>query len=136
MRAMSATSDTPLCQTPCRGFSYQAAASSDFFQVAIPLAFSHQRVTICFSADIRLQALLSFVHNICDAVQTSSSPFLLVHILAVLYLGWNTPCMVMSFLVPMSASFRSSRLQPTSSSGVVGTDANEHHLAFQTNILD
>ena len=28
-------SDTPLCQAPCRGFSYQAAASSGSFQVAM-----------------------------------------------------------------------------------------------------
>ena len=49
--------------------------------------------------DIGLQALFFVVHNIFNAVQTSSS-FLLVYSLAVLDLGWNTPCIVMSFLVP------------------------------------
>ena len=33
--AISAVSDTDLCQAPCRGFSYKAAASLGSFQVAI-----------------------------------------------------------------------------------------------------
>ena len=80
------------------------------------LAFSHQRVTICLPSDIGLRALLFLAHNIFDAVQPSSS-FLRVYSLAVLDLEWNTQCMVMSFLVPMSASFRSSRLQLTTAAG-------------------
>ena len=43
--------------------------------------------------------------------------FLLVYSLAVLDLGWNTPCIVISFLVPLSVSFRSSRLQVTTAAG-------------------
>ena len=39
------------------------------------LAFNHQRVTFCFPADIGLQALFFLVHNIFNAVQTSSSFF-------------------------------------------------------------
>ena len=38
--------------------------------------------------------------------------FLLVYSLALLDLGWNTPC-----IVPMSVSFRSSRLQVTTAAG-------------------
>ena len=45
----------------------------------------------------------------------SPLPFslLLVYRLAVLDLGWNTLCMVMSFLVSMSVFIRSSRFQQT-----------------------
>ena len=79
------------------------------------LAFSHLRATPCFPADIGLQALFFLAHHIFNAVQTPS--FLLVYSLAVLDMGWNTPCMVMSFLVPMSVSFRASRLQVTTAAG-------------------
>ena len=50
------------------------------------LAFSHQRVTFGFPAEIGLQALFFLAHNIFDAVKTPSS-FLLVYSLAVLDLG-------------------------------------------------
>ena len=72
-------------------------------------AFSHQWFTFCFSADIGLQVLLFLAHNNFYAVQTCSS-FLLAYSLAVLNLGWDIPCMVLTFIVPMSVSFRSSRL--------------------------
>ena len=36
-------------------------------------AFSHQLVTFCFPADIRLEVLLFLAHNIFDAVQSFSS---------------------------------------------------------------
>ena len=80
------------------------------------LAFSHQRVTFCFPADIGLQALVFLGHNIllCRPLPPS---FLLVYSLTVPDLEWNTPCMVMSFLVPMSISFRSSHLQLTTVAG-------------------
>ena len=79
------------------------------------LALSHQRVSFCFPADIGLQALFFLAHNIFEAVLPDS--FLLVYSLAELDLAWNTPCMVMSFLVPTSVSSRSSRLQLTTAAG-------------------
>ena len=79
------------------------------------LAFNHQLVAFCFPAGIGLQARFFLVHNIFDAVQTPS--FQLVYSLAVLDSGWNTPCMVMSFVVSMTISFRSSRLQLTTAAG-------------------
>ena len=73
--AMSANSDTPLCQAPCRllipGCSF-IWLFSDGYKA---LAFSDQWVTFCFTADIGLQALLFLVHNIFDVVQTPSSFF-------------------------------------------------------------
>ena len=70
------------------------------------LAFSHQRVTFCFPAYIELEALLFLAHNIFAALPPS---FLLVYSLAVLDLEHKMEhtMMVMSFLVPMSVSFRS-----------------------------
>ena len=66
---------THLCARP------RSAASHTRFQVDLvlsrelckALAFSHQRVTFCFPADIGLQALTFLSHNIFDAVQTFSS---------------------------------------------------------------
>ena len=66
-----------------------------------PLAFSHQRVIICFPADIQLQFCFCWHTTISMLCRPLPPSFLLVYSLAVLYLGWNTPCMVMSFLVPM-----------------------------------
>ena len=44
--AMSANSVTPLCQAPCKSFSYQAAASSGSFQVVMKRLHSATSVSV------------------------------------------------------------------------------------------
>ena len=80
-------------------------------------AFSHQWVIFCFTADIGHRLCSSWCTTFSMLCRPLSPSFLLVYSLAVLDLEWNTPCMVMCFLVPMSVSFRSSRFQLTTVAG-------------------
>ena len=100
------------------------------------LAFSHQRVTFYFPADTGLQALFFLAHNIFDALQTPSSFFLLVYSRAALDLGWNTLCMAMSFHVPMSIYFRSSRLQLTTVTRYLMTETAKVLIAVTLFLLE
>ena len=82
------------------------------------LPFSLQRITFCLFYWYRTFRLCSSWLTTFSMLCRPVPPFfLLVYSLDVLDLEWNTPCMVMSFLVPMSISFRSSCFQLTTATG-------------------
>ena len=91
------------CQRLLTNFctSRHAEVSYPRIQLYLALAFCQQRVTFCLPAGIELQALFLLALNILMLFRPLPPP----SCWCIADLRWDTLCMAMNFLVPMSVFF-------------------------------